>query len=66
MALSGLEHRRAALTDNYRALPQDLPVPIGDGASDHLPGSGGLVAYLYPRTGQVLGWLERHPQRAPA
>jgi peroxiredoxin len=27
-----------AMTDVYRALPQDLPAPVDDGAADHLPG----------------------------
>ena len=39
--------------------PDDLPVPVDDGAADHLPGSrlpddlgdGTVVVYLYPRTG---------------
>ena len=51
------------MTSEYHELPPDLPVPVDDGAADHLPGmrldgtqlaelaSGTLVAFVYPRTG---------------
>jgi hypothetical protein len=51
------------VTSEYHELPPDLPVPVDDGAADHLPGmrldgtqlaelaSGTLVAFVYPRTG---------------
>jgi len=52
-----------ARQDNIYELPKDLPIPIDDGACNHLPGmqlssvlllmstTGRTVVYCYPRTG---------------
>jgi hypothetical protein len=51
------------MMQNIHELPKDLPVPVDDGACDHLPGIA-LPSVALPSTGdrtvnpaQIPGWL---------
>ena len=52
------------MTD-FHALPPDLPVPVDDGAADHLEGMG-LPTLALPATARRKRWTRRGQLRRPA
>jgi peroxiredoxin len=44
--------------DNYNALPDNLPVPVDDGAADHLPGTSMPAIALRSTSGDMVNLAE--------
>jgi hypothetical protein len=51
------------VSDDYRALPRDLPVPVDDGAADHLPGTTLPPVILHSTAGGEVALDQLPPGR---
>lgn len=49
------------MANPYTDLPDDLPVPVDDGAADHLPGEALPPLELDATSGDVAVWLRENP-----